>query len=136
MFIAPGNTLESFGVIEATLFDVKTGTILFTSFERFEGKRRANVWHVDLKWDSLKESLVEQSTKALAHKVKENCHILDNARLKHAAMGVIVSPDRRSPGRMTTPPTPLYVPERRVTRGQDTPERIPYAQPYDTSSDH
>ena len=35
----PGTTVESAGVLEATLFDVKTGTILFTVHERVRKKR-------------------------------------------------------------------------------------------------
>jgi hypothetical protein len=39
VFVAPARTLEVRGVVEATLFDVRTGTILVTVFERVAGSQ-------------------------------------------------------------------------------------------------
>ncbi len=51
----PGHTLESAGVLEATLFDVKTGTLLFTVNERVHAQEQVNLWHNDLKTQWMKK---------------------------------------------------------------------------------
>jgi len=65
----PGHTIESAGVLEATLFDVKTGTLLFTVNERVHGQERVNVWHNGLKTQWLKKQMLETATQKLADQV-------------------------------------------------------------------
>jgi hypothetical protein len=65
----PGNTIESAGVLEATLFDVKTGTLLFTVNERVRGQERVNIWHNELKTQWLKKQMLESATQKLADQV-------------------------------------------------------------------
>ncbi len=79
-FFAPATTLESFGIIEATMFDVKSGTLLFTTFSRFEGKEKTNLWHRDIKWDRLKKKLINKNAEQLSQKVIDSCRILETAR--------------------------------------------------------
>ena len=65
----PGHTLESAGVLEATLFDVKTGTLLFTVNERVHEQQRVNMWHPELKKQWMKRKLLETATQKLADQV-------------------------------------------------------------------
>jgi len=65
----PGHTLESAGVLEATLFDVKTGTLLFTVNERVHDQQRVNVWHNELKTQWMKRKMLETATQKLAEQV-------------------------------------------------------------------
>lgn len=65
----PGNTLESAGVLEATLFDVKTGTLLFTVNERVHAQEQVNVWHNELKTQWMKKQMLESATQKLADQV-------------------------------------------------------------------
>lgn len=65
----PGHTLESAGVLEATLFDVKTGTLLFTVNERVHDRQSVNMWHPNLKTRAMKRQLLEAATQKLADQV-------------------------------------------------------------------
>ncbi|MCK7475966.1 MAG: hypothetical protein MZV49_26280 [Rhodopseudomonas palustris] len=62
-------TLETAGVLEATLFDVQTGSILFTVFERVGSTRIANIWYNDLKRRDMQERLLAQAAGKLAQQV-------------------------------------------------------------------
>ncbi len=65
----PSQTLESAGVLEATLFDVKTGTILFTVFERVYDEQDANIWHNDIKTRKMQEKLLAKAAERLSDHV-------------------------------------------------------------------
>lgn len=65
----PGETIESAGVLEATLFDVKTGTLLFTVNERVHDQKNVNLWHNDLKTQWMKKQMLETATQKLADQV-------------------------------------------------------------------
>ncbi len=67
--VAPVNTLEAAGVLEATLFDVRTGTLLFTVYERVSSRVDENVWNNDRKRRDLKESLLARGAKRLSDQV-------------------------------------------------------------------
>jgi hypothetical protein len=73
-FMVPSQTLETSGVLEATLFDVRTGSILFTVFERVASSRTANVWHNDLKRRDMQERLLARAAGKLAQ------HVVTRAR--------------------------------------------------------
>jgi hypothetical protein len=77
---APAKTLEAAGVMEASLFDVRTGTILFTVFQRVEGESDENLWHLDSKRRLLKEALLVKGTEALARQMVHKVQRLDIAR--------------------------------------------------------
>ncbi|MBN1204251.1 MAG: hypothetical protein JXB05_04940 [Myxococcaceae bacterium] len=76
----PGNTIESAGVLEATLFDVKTGTLLFTVNERVRGQEQVNIWHNELKTQWLKKQMLESATQRLADQVMTKIRRLIVAR--------------------------------------------------------
>jgi hypothetical protein len=67
--VTPNQTLRVAGVLEATLFDVKTGTLLFTVFERVHKDEYATIWHNDLKTQAMEDQLLEDAAKHLAEQV-------------------------------------------------------------------
>ena len=107
IFVAPAHTLEAIGVLEATLFDVKTGTILFTVFERVRGASRENIWHKDRKRRDLKEELMGDHAAALSEAVVSQCRRLAAARdelAKAAPAAPRAAPEE--PERPVPPPVP------------------------------
>lgn len=95
----PGHTLESAGVLEATLFDVKTGTLLFTVNERVHEQQRVNVWHNELKTQWMKRRMLETATQKLADQVVGKIRRLVVAR---------PAPERRgSKAVVSSPPVPV-----------------------------
>lgn len=69
IFAAPSQTVETAGVLEATLFDVKTGTLLFTVFERVHAESNADVFSTDRAARSMAESLLAKAGENLADSV-------------------------------------------------------------------
>ncbi|MDP3234889.1 MAG: hypothetical protein Q8N26_19050 [Myxococcales bacterium] len=65
----PGTTVDSAGVLEATLFDVKTGTILFTVNERVRGETSSTPLGVDRAEQMQHRSLVNEGVKRLSDQV-------------------------------------------------------------------
>ncbi|MCB9546445.1 MAG: hypothetical protein H6706_11420 [Myxococcales bacterium] len=78
--IMPQNTYETAGVMEATLFDVKTGTLLFTVYERVHAEEDFNVWNNDWKVRRLREGMITEATEKLAQKVDARVRDLVAAR--------------------------------------------------------
>jgi hypothetical protein len=67
--VAPSRTLETAGVLEATLFDVRTGTILFTVYERVRARSDETPFDDDRKLRAMKARLLEQAAGKLAARV-------------------------------------------------------------------
>jgi len=67
--VAPSRTLETAGVLEATLFDVRSGTILFTLYERVHARSDETPWDDDRKLRAMKLRLLEQAGAKLAEQV-------------------------------------------------------------------
>ncbi len=65
----PASTVEIAGVLEATLFEVKSGTLLFTVNQRVYSKTSENIWNRESKKRAIRARLLTQATKALAGKV-------------------------------------------------------------------
>ncbi len=78
--MTPNQTLEAAGVMEASLFDVRTGTILFTVFERVGGEENVSVWYNDAKRRSLKQDLLDEGTALLGKQVVHKVQMLVSAR--------------------------------------------------------
>lgn len=78
--VTPNQTLETDGVLEATLFDVQTGTLLFTVYARVHDTTRATVWHDAHKLAAMQRALQEHSAKELADRVLEKVRRLAAAR--------------------------------------------------------
>lgn len=69
LFATPGKTMEMAGVLEATLFDVRTGTILFTAYERVHDQRITNIWHNRHKRREMKSGMLKRAADGLSDKV-------------------------------------------------------------------
>lgn len=82
-FVTPQRTLEVAGVVEATLFDVKTGTLLFTTFERTYERSEENIWQNERKRRDMKTRLLAKATKGLGDKVLDQVRRLVAARPRH-----------------------------------------------------
>jgi len=79
-FVTPQRTLEVAGVVEATLFDVKTGTLLFTVYERTYERSDENIWQNERKRRDVKTRLLARATKGLGDKVLDQVRRLVAAR--------------------------------------------------------
>lgn len=86
-FMVPSHTLETAGVLEATLFDVKSGSLLFTVYERVVARSDENVWQNDRKRRQLKQGLLDTAAKKLAAQVVGKTRRLADARPAPAAPG-------------------------------------------------
>jgi hypothetical protein len=81
-FAAPGRTVEVAGVMEATFFDVRTGTILFTVYERVHHEEDLNIWNNDHKRQEIKTQLLHEASDKLAKSVTGKIRRLVAARPK------------------------------------------------------
>lgn len=79
-FFVPQETIEVAGVVEATLFDVRTGTLLFTVYERVRTVSDETIWQNDRKRRDLKRGLLDQAAGKLAERVVEKTRQLAAAR--------------------------------------------------------
>ncbi len=86
---APANVLETEGVIEATLFDVKTGTILFTTFERMREKQEESVLDTERKQKRLKERVLEDVAGKVSDAVVAQVRRLAAARPIEGAVAAV-----------------------------------------------
>ena len=67
----PGSTLEVHGYAEATLFDVKTGILLYTVRRRLEASRRSTVWQRERKLDDMQQELAIEAATTLAQDARK-----------------------------------------------------------------
>jgi hypothetical protein len=77
-FLAPSRTLQTAGVLEATLFDVRTGTLVFTEYERVRASSDETPFADDRKLRAMKAKLLESAAGKLADKVV--------AKVRHLAL--------------------------------------------------
>lgn len=85
----PGQRHYAYGYIEASMFDVKTGLLMFTTRRAVYGDRRSNLWHQDDKIATLVSTLVNRYSPDLANDVKSDLYrFADAARIEneHRAM--------------------------------------------------
>jgi hypothetical protein len=78
--LAPSVTLETAGVLEATLFDVRSGTILFTVYGRVHGRSDETPWYDERKMREMKTRLLEQAAGKLAEQVVSKVRHLADTR--------------------------------------------------------
>jgi hypothetical protein len=76
----PGQHLEVGGYLEASMFDVKTGLLMFTTRRAVSATKDTNVWYNDYKLSKLKRSLAVKFAPELAKDVRS-----DVARFTEAA---------------------------------------------------
>lgn len=72
----PGTTIESSGVLEATLFDVKTGTILFTVHERVKREAMTLPLAVEGRIQDFHDEMTKEAAKMLSEQVVTRCQRL------------------------------------------------------------
>ena len=65
----PGKHQEVYGYIEASMFDVKTGLLMFTTRRAITASQRTNEWHTDVKHDQLAARAVSKFSPELASDV-------------------------------------------------------------------
>ncbi len=70
----PGQQHQVHGYLEASLFDVKTGLLLFTTRRAVSGERRSNTWYQDDKQARLRSALVGRFGPDLADDVKADLY--------------------------------------------------------------
>lgn len=75
----PGDTLELDGFVEASMFDVKTGLLMFTVRERLRASQLENPWHTDDKLQRLQRKLAIRAAEQLAADVRSNVHAFQAA---------------------------------------------------------
>jgi hypothetical protein len=89
----PGQTLTVRGHIEASLFDVKTGLLLFTVRRAVEADRQANVWYPDEKLEALAAELTRRFAPELAGDVRADvARFADAAKLERARRVAAATP--------------------------------------------
>lgn len=84
-FVLPGTTIESAGVLEATLFDVKTGTILFTVHERVRSEAISAPPGVPGRIALMHREMVKEAAGKLSEQVLLRCQRLVATRPANAA---------------------------------------------------
>src|SRR5438067_1264194 len=77
----PGQEQEVYGYIEATMFDVKTGLLMFTTRRAVMAAQHTNSWHTDDKLDKLASATTTKFAPSLATDV-----LVDVRRFAAAAM--------------------------------------------------
>ena len=91
-FFLPGTTIESAGVLEATLFDVKTGTILFTVHERVRSEAISAPPGVEGRLAVMHRDMVKDAAKKLSEQVLLRCQRLVATRPANGAPVAALAP--------------------------------------------
>lgn len=92
VFFAPAETLTTDAVIEATLFDVRTGTLLFTAYERVHASAADTVFNSETRRTELRQKLLAQAASSLASQVVSKARRLADVPAAKAAAAA--APDR------------------------------------------
>lgn len=94
----PGNSIEAAGVLEASLYDVRTGTLLFTAHERVRGERLASPPGTPRAAELLKRALLDEAGPRLAERVLSRFRRLSaqrpTARTPEGLSAIRAAPDR------------------------------------------
>lgn len=83
--VLPGTTIESAGVLEATLFEVKTGTILFTVNERVRKEKMSLPPNVPVNLADMHRAMIADASKKLSQQVLLRCQRLVATRPANGA---------------------------------------------------
>ena len=78
--VAPSQNVETAGVVEATLFDVQTGTLLFTVYQRVHDLHTQNLWNSEHKQRATRDDLLSHLARKLADEVVSKSRRLAAAR--------------------------------------------------------
>lgn len=75
----PGDTLEIEGYVEASMFDIKTGLLMFTVRKRVRSSDKDNPWHTDDKLADMKDRLALAAASELAAELRSGIHAFEAA---------------------------------------------------------
>jgi hypothetical protein len=112
----PGQQHEVYGYIEATMFDVKTGTLMFTTRRAVQASKRNNVWYQDDKIAALTSKVVGTYAPDLASDLMSDLYRyadaaqLENERRAKVAGGEPMPILSMPPARVMAEPTPPAAP--------------------------
>lgn len=102
MAFLPGEQQEVYGYIEASMFDVKTGLLMFTTRRQITARQRTNRWHTRDKLDQLAANATTKFAPALAEDVLSDlgqfaaAAIAENAH-RGVAQPIVQVPPRTEP---------------------------------------
>jgi hypothetical protein len=100
----PGQQHEVYGYIEATMFDVKTGTLMFTTRRAVQASKRNNVWYQDDKIAALTSKLVGTYAPDLASDLMSDLYrYADAAQLENERRAKVAGGE--APPILSMPPT-------------------------------
>ena len=81
-------------MVEATLYDVRTGTLLFTVFQRVHDDSQENVWQNDRKKLAMCERLLREATDKVTDQVISKLRRLVAARPKDPGQALASGQER------------------------------------------
>ncbi|HET6611811.1 MAG TPA: hypothetical protein VFG83_07490 [Kofleriaceae bacterium] len=88
----PGASLHVHGYVQASLFDVKTGLLLFTVRRRVKAEETSNIWHHDEKIATLRRSVATHVATELASDIRRAADRFEHAaKLENARKATIAS---------------------------------------------
>lgn len=110
----PGDTLEVDGYVEASMFDVKTGLLMFTVRKRVRSKDKHNPWYTDDKLEQLENRLAVQAAGELAAELRSGIHAFEAA---------VAAEQTPAPSDTTDPagPAPAAAPTAAIEPAHETP---------------
>ncbi len=102
----PGQEQQVSGYMEASLFDVKTGLLLFTTRRSVRASTSTNVWYQDDKIEDLQTKVVSRFAPDLADDVKSDLYrFADAARIENDRRDKAARPPDVTAGTPTGTPT-------------------------------
>jgi hypothetical protein len=114
----PGRTHEVFGYIEASMFDVKTGVLMFTARRSIYGSTSTNNWNTGAKTAKLESKLLGKFAPELANDVDTDLHRyrraaeVENERKTRLASSTTPAAPEGQPAAVATDPVPSTDPTR------------------------
>lgn len=75
----PGSSLHVRGYVQASLFDVKTGLLLFTVRRRVAAEESSNIWHQDRKLARMRRQVATRVAGELAKDIRRATHRFQRA---------------------------------------------------------
>jgi hypothetical protein len=110
----PGQRQDVYGYTEATMFDVKTGLLMFTTRRSITASQTSNLWHTDVKLARLASNAVAKFAPDLAEDV-----LVD---LRRFAAAAIAENEQRQQKRVASSNSPVVsVPPAGPTVASDAP---------------
>jgi hypothetical protein len=93
----PGSTLIADGFVEASLFDVKTGLLLYTVRQRVSSSQKSNLWYRESKQAQMQAKLALNVASKLAEQIRKGASryaaaaLVENKRLERSVSESVAS---------------------------------------------